>query len=90
MKKSDYLICYDISDNKRLRKVAKFLEKKCIRVQYSIFIAKNITKEQIYKVADGLNELIEPKEDDVRIYKIKNYGISMGIAFDLSEIFIIR
>jgi len=90
MKKSDYLICYDISDNKRLRKVAKFLEKECIRVQYSIFIAKNITKEQIYVIADSLNELIKPKEDDVRIYKIKDYGINMGIAFDLNEIFIIR
>ncbi len=90
MKKDDYLICYDISDQKRLKKVAKFLEKELVRVQYSIFIAKNFKKEQIYEIADKLNEIIDPKEDDVRIYKIKNSGISMGIAFDLDEIFIIR
>ncbi|BCD68467.1 CRISPR-associated endonuclease Cas2 [Nitratiruptor sp. YY09-18] len=90
MQKNDYLVCYDISDPKRLRRVARYLEGECIRIQYSVFIAKSVTKERIYTIADRLNELIDSKEDDVRIYKIKDKGIAMGVAFDLDEIFVIR
>ncbi|SMC09208.1 CRISPR-associated endonuclease Cas2 [Nitratiruptor tergarcus] len=90
MKRSDYLICYDISNPKRLRKIAKLLEQECIRIQYSIFLAKKATKEEIYAIADKLTELIDPDEDDVRIYKIKDHGIYMGVAYDLKEIFLIR
>ena len=90
MKKSDYLICYDIADPKRLRKIAKYLESETIRVQYSIFLAQGFTKERIYQIADRLVELIDPKADDVRIYTILDHGIAMGAAYDLQEIFIIK
>ena len=90
MKKNDYLICYDISDMKRLRKIARFLEQRCIRIQFSIFFAQNFSKEDIYNIADNLIEMMDPKEDDIRIYKIKNYGISLGKAYDLSKIFLIH
>ncbi len=90
MKKRDYLICYDISDPKRLAKIAKYLEKEAIRIQYSIFLAKGATKEGIYAIAQNLVEMIDPKEDDVRIYEIEENTAVMGKAYDVDEIFIIN
>ena len=40
MKKMNFVITYDISDNKRLRKVALFLEKNAIRIEYSVFFVE--------------------------------------------------
>lgn len=37
MNKKLYLIIYDITDNKRRRKVSKILEKYGIRIQFSAF-----------------------------------------------------
>jgi len=90
MRKDDYIISYDIKDKKRLAKVARYLEKETFRIQYSIFLAKNFTKNKIYNIADNLIELIDPNEDDIRIYKIKNYGIYLGKAYNLKEVFIIK
>jgi len=88
-RRADYLICYDIADPKRLAKVARYLERRLFRIQYSIFIAKDFGKEDIYLIADTLQQLIDPKEDDIRIYTIQESGIAMGAAYDLDEIFII-
>ena len=44
MKKFNFLICYDISDEKRLAKVAKELEKVSIRIQKSIFFFLRLQK----------------------------------------------
>lgn len=89
MKKSDYLICYDIADPKRLAKLSRFLEKRAFRIQYSVFFAPKKSKEEIYQLAQQITEFIDSQKDDVRIYKIKDYGIILGKAYDLSEIFII-
>ena len=47
-------------------------------------------KEEIYQLAQSIVDYIDPEEDDVRIYKIVDPGYSVGQAYDLSEIFIIR
>ena len=90
MKKHDYLICYDIADPKRLARIAKYLEREAIRIQYSIFLAKGATKESIYTIAQNLVEMIEPKQDDVRIYEIEENTATMGKAYNVDEIFIIN
>ena len=89
-RRADYLVCYDIADPKRLAKVARYLERRLFRIQYSIFIAKDFGKEDIYLIADALEQLIDPREDDIRIYTIQESGIAIGAAYDLDEIFIIR
>ncbi len=89
MKKYDYIVCYDIAHPKRLARLARFLEKRLVRIQYSIFIAKSHSKEQIYQLAQQIVEHIDPDEDDVRIYRILDYGISLGQAYDLDKVFII-
>jgi CRISPR-associated protein Cas2 len=64
-----YLISYDICDPRRLSRVARFLEKHACRVQYSVFVLQT-TPAQLTLLLDGLAELIEPTEDDIRAYPL--------------------
>lgn len=70
MKRFNFLICYDISNEKRLHKIAKILEKVSIRIQKSIFFYCNASKEDIKFLVEDLNKVINKKYDDIRIYKI--------------------
>ncbi len=87
MKKYNFLIAYDIADEKRLQKISRLINKKAIRVQYSLYLCKDITKKDVLQLVDELLELYHEKQDDIRIYKIKNYGIRMGSAIDLENPF---
>ena len=97
MYKKDYLICYDIAlikendikGQKRLNKVAKYLEKVAFRIQYSIFYLPSASKDELEEIVSNLKELISTKYDDVKIYTIKNNGYKAGIATDLNEPFIL-
>ena len=65
----EFIIAYDIVDKKRLVKIAKLLEKDCMRIQYSLFYIK--TKKEILKaIVDNLIELME-EDDDIRIYRVE-------------------
>lgn len=66
-----FVICYDISNPKDLYKVAKYLEKKGIRVQYSIFeIETSFTK--LKAIISEIENLINPETDKVYAYPIEN------------------
>jgi CRISPR-associated protein Cas2 len=65
----NFIICYDISDAKRLRKISKFIENRAIRFQYSIYFLPEPKKEKFKKIVTFLDE-IKTDEDDIRIYKI--------------------
>ena len=52
MKKADYLICYDISDAKRLRYLTKELFKVAIRIQYSVFFMPLTSQEDLFVIID--------------------------------------
>lgn len=84
MKTYNFLICYDISDDKRLRKVAKILEQDAIRIQKSVFFYQTIANDSIKDIIKNLNEIISDDEDDVRIYKIDiQSALSINSAIDL-------
>lgn len=70
MKNFNFLVCYDISCEKRLQKVAKTLEKVSIRIQKSIFFYQNAQKSDIKDLVEQLNKIIDNNKDDIRIYKI--------------------
>jgi CRISPR-associated protein Cas2 len=86
---ADFLVAYDIKDNKRLAKFARRMEKIGIRIEYSLFFVPNISENEMVEIVFKLNELLED-EDDVRIYKVKDYGIALGAADTLEDIFILR
>ncbi|MFO7535384.1 MAG: CRISPR-associated endonuclease Cas2 [Kiritimatiellia bacterium] len=63
------VIAYDITDDKRLPRVAKFCEDFGIRVQYSVFECR-LTRELFNTFWDGLKELMDPAADRIVAYRI--------------------
>lgn len=64
-----HIICFDVSDKKRLRQVAIQLENIGQRVQYSMFECYLNTK-QLKNLKKRIKAIINSKEDDVRYYNI--------------------
>jgi len=89
MKRYNFLISYDIANNKRLPKIAKILEKEAIRIQYSLFFYKDVTKIELQSLLEKILEIYNEEEDDIRVYHIKNFGLHFGAAIDLKNPLII-
>jgi CRISPR-associated protein Cas2 len=86
MKRFDFVVGYDISSAKRLRKMAKLLESRAVRMQYSLFIYHGVTKEEIESLVDEIVNVIDSEEDDVRIYRVDmKRSLSLGSGFDLKD-----
>jgi CRISPR-associated protein Cas2 len=63
------IVAYDITDLKRLPRVAKHCEDYGVRVQYSVFECR-LTRELFTTFWDGLKELMDPKADRAVAYRI--------------------
>lgn len=64
-----YVICYDISDNKRRRKVADVLDAYGDRIQNSVF--ELVASESIFQKCLGkLKQSIDLNYDKITVYKI--------------------
>lgn len=63
------LIAYDITDQKRLHKVAKVCEDWGARVQYSVFECR-LEADRFDEFWEALKDEIEPAEDRLVAYKI--------------------
>lgn len=85
MKRYDFIISYDIANIKRLRKIAKLLEKEAIRIQFSIFLLPNSTKDELQTLLDNILKIYNENEDDIRVYNIKNSGIKLASAINLEQ-----
>lgn len=79
------LVTYDVVEDKRRGKVAKALEKLGRRVQYSVFLLRGRTPEE---VAAALESFIVPKEDNVRIHVLcaacEGRALLLGCALETS------
>ena len=84
-KKLHRLICYDIADARRLRQLAKELDKTAIRIQYSVFFMPSASQEELFDIMETVDEIIDHVEDDVRIYTVLGVDIRLGQAIDLSD-----
>ncbi len=62
-----YLVSYDISDPKRLQKVARIMEDFGVRVLYSVFECF-LTPIQFETLRSTVEPLLDPLEDSVRYY----------------------
>jgi len=69
LKETQYIIAYDISDKKRLRKVHKLVEEYAVRVQRSVFSAP-FTTVLLKELVQRLKKIINTKQDDIRIYPL--------------------
>jgi CRISPR-associated protein Cas2 len=60
--KSWYLVCYDVRDEKRLRRVAKILAGFGARLQYSIFRCW-LSERDVERLRWELGRVLEPEDD---------------------------
>jgi CRISPR-associated protein Cas2 len=65
----NFLIIYDISDDKRRKKVSDVLEGIGIRVNFSVFEVQ-INTVQLTTIEEELISIIQPNIDSIRIYHI--------------------
>lgn len=77
-----YLVTYDVSDDKRLRRIYKCLLGYGDPVQYSVFRCELSQKERVIMMG-ALSEIIHHGEDQVMIV---NLGPSEGRAADCVEV----
>lgn len=64
-----YVVAYDIADPKRLMRVHRCLREQGLPLQYSVFNVC-LTEKQLRSLLDQLDGLIEPCEDDIRVYPL--------------------
>ncbi len=75
-----YMICYDITDSKRLRKTAKVLENYGIRIQKSFFQCE-ISKGMLDILIKNILDSVDVSKDKLYIYPLCN-GCLKNVKFD--------
>lgn len=80
MRTKTFLICYDIHDKTRLRRVHKAVCDFGISVQLSVFKAE-LDQKKLAKLVALLKSLIKPNIDSVDFYPLNPKDtISLGVA----------
>lgn len=64
-----HIVCYDIADPKRLRRIHRFLKKIALPLQYSVFLIE-ADAQRIEQLKAQLATMIHPRADDIRIYPL--------------------
>lgn len=64
-----YVVAYDICHPRRLRRVARHLERRAVRCQYSVFLFHG-TEEALRTLLDELAALIRPDQDVVQAWPV--------------------
>jgi CRISPR-associated protein Cas2 len=64
-----WLICYDITDPRRLVRLHRFLRKHAEPVQYSVFYYE-ASAAQLGRLVGEIEARIDRRSDDVRIYQL--------------------
>jgi len=65
----NYLITYDIEDNKRRKKISDLLEGYGKRVNYSVF-EFYLSKKELKEIVTEAKKILNKKEDSFRVYRI--------------------
>lgn len=81
-KRIHWMVCYDISDPRRLVRVHRCLKKEGVPVQYSVFML-HATRAGMARVLARLEAIIDPDGDDVRAYPVPEQPWKVTIGADL-------
>lgn len=73
---SDYIICYDITDPRRLQRVHRCLKRRATPLQYSVFLYRGSERQLLRHLAE-LEDLMDPRSDDVRAYPLPVRGLRL-------------
>lgn len=66
---SNYLVCYDIKDERRLMRVYKKMKSRGLHIQYSVFHCR-LSRDELLELKRSLGDIIEKSMDDIRIYSL--------------------
>jgi CRISPR-associated protein Cas2 len=80
-----FILCYDISDEKRLAKIAKIIEKISLRIQRSIYYFEDVSEEEIIKSINEAVSIMDKEKDDLRIYRIRKDTYALYDGIDLND-----
>ncbi|MHB1645878.1 MAG: CRISPR-associated endonuclease Cas2 [bacterium] len=75
-----YMICYDITNPKRLRKTAKVLQNYGIRIQKSFFQCE-IFRDMLNKLLKDILAVVDVSMDKLYVYPLCN-GCLKNVKFD--------
>jgi CRISPR-associated protein Cas2 len=70
MARMRHVLSYDITNDKRRRKLVKLMEQVALRVQYSVFETSLSVKEVRLLVQESLEFVCPSEGDSLRIYRI--------------------
>jgi CRISPR-associated protein Cas2 len=86
--KHKYLICYDICDSKRLRKVHRTIRDLGVPIQFSIFELE-IDNQQKLNLTASLKNIINETEDKITLYQINSQTkiTHLGISRPTEDLF---
>lgn len=74
-----HLVCYDIADPRRLARLHRFLKKRALAIQYSVFLL-----HADRRAADALMheaaQLIDEDADDLRCYRLPRRGLAVRLG----------
>ncbi|MCX7857062.1 MAG: CRISPR-associated endonuclease Cas2 [Deltaproteobacteria bacterium] len=68
--KTPYLVCYDISDERRLTRLFNYMKDMGIHLQYSVFYCV-LDWDELVNLKMEISRIIKDEEDDVRIYPLQ-------------------
>lgn len=72
-----HLVAYDIADPKRLRRVARFMERRGLRVQKSVFLTTG-DADDVERLLDQAAILLDPEHDVVQAWRLTPGQPSLG------------
>lgn len=64
-----WIVAYDVADDRRRARVHRYLTAQGIRTQKSLFVC-DLSARQVDVLCAGLEERIDPAEDQVRLYPL--------------------
>lgn len=76
---AEFIVCYDITDPRRLARVHRALSKEAIALQYSVFLFKGDDR-QLDRLLQTLEALIDKRRDDVRAYPVPARGLKARLG----------
>lgn len=76
---SHFLICYDITEPRRLCRMHRYLLRWATPLQYSVFLLAG-EREDFCDCMSGAAELINPQDDDLRGYPLPQRGLELRLG----------
>jgi len=84
------ILCYDICDEKRLQKIGRRTERFALRIQRSVYFIEKLMPSELANALEAILPILNPDEDDLRIYTITGQTIALQSGMDLDNTLMVK